>query len=159
MTAKELWDKIWEVFEEALRGDYNPVETSPPLPPPAPAPTPKPPQKYLWDTPEHAKHSVRVICDEEGFTLEQKNTMTATIMVESGFKINAVNYNRRADGSVASTDYGICQWNDYYHGKEISPTEALHNPEKAVRLMCRYWKRGQRNLWIAYKSGAYKKYL
>jgi hypothetical protein len=23
--------------------------------------------------------------------------------------------------------------------------------------MCAYWKRGQRNLWIAYKNGSYKK--
>lgn len=124
---------------------------------PQPEPPPQPP-KYQWDTIDHIKHTVRVICDEEGFTLEQKNTMYATIWAESGFNLKAKNENK-VNGKVVSTDYGICQWNDYYHGKEITPDEAVNNPEKAVRLMCQYWKRGQRNLWIAYKSGAYKKYL
>jgi hypothetical protein len=128
------------------------IDHTEPTPQPAPAP------KYLWDTPSNAKHSVRLICDEEGLTVEQKDTMTATIQGESGFNLKAVNYNKR-NGKVVSTDFGLCQWNDYYHGKEISPDEALNNPEKAVRLMCAYWKRGQRDLWIAYKSGAYKKYL
>jgi hypothetical protein len=102
---------------------------------------------------------VRVVCDEEGLTLDQKNTMCATIGAESGWHTDAINYNRNKDGSLASTDYGICQWNDYYHGKEISPDDALHDPEKAVRLMCAYWKRGQRTLWMGYTSGNYKKYL
>jgi hypothetical protein len=125
-----------------------------------PKPTPTPPQpKYRWDTPTNVSHSIRVICDEERMSLEQKNTMWATIKAESGFNTKAVNYNRRKDGSIASTDYGLCQWNDYYHGSEISPDEAVDDPEKAVRLMCAYWKRGQRDLWIAYKSGSYKKYL
>lgn len=117
-----------------------------------------PAPKYLWDTPLQAKHSVRVICDEEGFTLEQKNTMCATIAVESGFHIDAINHNT-SNGRITSTDNGICQWNDFYHATEITPNEALNNPEKAVRLMCQYWKRNQRDLWIAYRSGAYKKYL
>lgn len=114
--------------------------------------------KYDWDVPIMARHSVRVICDEEGLTLEQKNTLCATIGAESGWKIDAVNQNK-VKGKVVSTDYGLCQWNDFYHGKEITPDEALHDPEKAVRLMCACWKRGQRDLWIGYKSGNYKNYL
>lgn len=141
-----------------IKPSVQPEPPKPVEPPPLHIPIDEPP-KYQWATKEYAKHSVRVICDEEGLTLEQKNTMTATVAAESGFNTLAVNYNRRADGSVASTDYGICQWNDYYHGKEISPDEALHNPEKAVRLMCSYWKRNQRSLWIGYSSGNYKRYL
>jgi hypothetical protein len=145
--------------------------TTPSAFPDAPGPAPSPevvlatttpavgPPGLLWDTLANVKHSVRVICDLEGLTLEQKNTLYATIAVESGFKLDAINHNRNGKGIIMSTDWGICQWNDFYHGKEISPEEAMHNPEKAVRLMCKYWKRGQRNLWIAYKSGAYKKYL
>ncbi len=116
--------------------------------------------KYVWTPPDLARHSVRVICDEEGLTVEEKNTLDATIGGESGWHIDAVNKNiNPTTGKVTSVDYGICQWNNYWHGKEISPDEALHNPEKAVRLMCAYWKRGQRDLWIAYKNGSYKKYL
>lgn len=140
------YQKLWELIIAIL------AVPTPLVPPPEPP-------KYLWDTPSRAKHSLRVICDEMGMTLEQKNTMCATVMVESGFRINAVNYNKDTKGKVLSTDWGICQWNDYYHGHEISPDEALTNPERAVRLMGEYWLRGQRTLWVAYSSGAYKKYL
>lgn len=135
-----------------------PVVPAPSLFDSEPEPILPPINKYDWDTPIFARHSVRMICDEEGLDTEQKNTLCATIGGESGWKIGAKRENLK-NGKVWSTDWGICQWNDYYHSKEISPEEAVNNPEKAVRLMCSYWKRGQRNLWIAYKSGAYKKYL
>jgi hypothetical protein len=59
-------------------------------------------------------------------------------------------------GKVFSTDYGICQWNDVYHGKEITPEEALHDPEKAVRLMCQYVKQGLIKQWVCYSTGCIK---
>ena len=175
---KELWHEILEIFDFIFgnKNDaaiaYTLPNVSPPNvvaehPLPVPAdfldpsrlPLPKPvaptPLKHDWSTPLPARHSIRLICDEEGLTVEQKNTMCATIGGESGWSINAINHNS-IGGRIVSTDFGICQWNDIYHGKEISPTEAMNNPEKAVRLMCSYWKRGQRNLWIAYKSGRYK---
>jgi hypothetical protein len=141
---------VWKLFKVKIQLWLE----SQPIPPPVPAPPPA----YMWDTVDHIKHSVRVICDEEGLSLEQKNTMFCTIWAESGFKLDAVNKNI-LHGQVVSVDYGICQWNDYYHWQEITPDEALHNPEKAVRLMCKYWKRGQRNLWVGYKNGNYKRYL
>lgn len=113
----------------------------------------------LWDTPQNARHSVRVIADSEGLTFEQKNTMCATIGGESGWITTATNKNKNSKGVITSTDWGICQWNDRYHGTEITPDEAVHNPEKAVRLMCQYWKRGQRNLWMAYVNNSYKRFL
>lgn len=124
--------------------------------------------KYIWNTVSDAKHSVRVICDEEGLDLEQKNTMCATIGGESGWmsyylegpkKGLPVKRENYVDGKLDSTDWGICQWNDWYHAKEITVDESLNNPEKAVRLMSAYWKRGDRNEWIAYKNGSYKKYF
>lgn len=139
-------------------------EDSKPVPPPVVATTPFPPAppvpKYLWDTPTNVRHSVRVICDEEKLSVEDKNDMCATVQAESGFKLTAKNENK-VNGKVVSTDWGLCQWNDYYHGKEITPDEALHNPEKAVRLMCKYWKMGEtsKQMWIAYKNGSYRKYL
>jgi hypothetical protein len=125
-----------------------------PLPTSEPSVTPK----YDWSTPIAARHSVRLICDEEGLTVKQKNELCATVQCESGFNPKTVHPNIK-NGKVSSTDYGICQWNDYYHGKEISPDEAVNNPEKAVRLMCAYWKRGQERLWECYKQNLYQKYL
>lgn len=113
---------------------------------------------YKWDTVANVRHSVRVICDEEGLTVEQKNTMCATIQAESEFNTHARNDNK-VNGRVTSTDWGLCQWNSYWHGKEITPDEAVNNPEKAVRLMCSYWKANKRTLWVAYSTGRYKKYL
>ena len=82
-----------------------------------------------------ASKDLQIICDEEGLDLEQKNTMCATIGAESGWIPTAIHKNI-LNGKVFSTDFGICQWNDYYHGKEITPDEAVNDPEKAVRLMC-----------------------
>lgn len=116
-----------------------------------------------WSIISNAHHNVRALCDLEGLTWVQKQTLTACVMVESGFNIHAVNHNlaHHPDGTryVASTDNGICQWNDFYHGKEITPDEALHNPEKAVRLMCKYWKQGLQKQWVSYSAGLYLKYL
>lgn len=139
----------------------QPVSTPTPVTEP-PRPQIQPSNTLLWDTPANARHSLRVICDEEGLTLEQKNTLCATVTVESGFHIHATHPNYAFHGGVKqlmSTDWGICQWNDWYHSKEITPEEAMNNPEKAVRLMCAYWKRGQRNQWVAYSSGLFKHYL
>jgi hypothetical protein len=112
---------------------------------------------YDWSTPEAVRHSVRVIADEEGLTLFQKNLMCQVIHCESGWNIHAINHNMVA-GKVASTDYGLCQWNDYYHGKEISPDDAVNDPEKAVRLMCTYVKKGLIREWVCYSTGMYNHY-
>ncbi len=114
---------------------------------------------FLWNTKEHIRKSIRVICDEKGLNFEQKNTMCATIYGESEFVLTARNDNKNGFGKITSTDWGLCQWNSYWHGKEITPDEAVHNPEKAVRLMADYWKLNKRDLWIAYKSGRYKSFM
>lgn len=136
-----------------------------PMPTPAPQPITPPTPKYLWDNPVNVRHSIRVLCDEMGMSVKDKNDMCATIQAESGGKFNtkAVNQNK-VGNKLYSTDWGLCQWNDYYHGKEISggpDGEAMNNPEKAVRLMGYYWKKGElyRCWWIAYKNGLYKRYL
>src|SRR5712671_2055216 len=103
------------------------------------ATTPAAPIKYDWSTPEAARHSLRVIADEEGLTVEQKNLLSQVVHCESGYNIHAKHPNLY-NGKVVSCDFGICQWNDHYHGQEISPHDAEYNPEKAVRLMCQYVK-------------------
>jgi len=115
-----------------------------------------------WSIPAAAHHNVRVLCDLEGLTYQQKEVLTACVMVESGFKIDAMHQNyviENGERVLGSTDYGICQWNDKFHGAEITPDQALHNPEMAVRLMCKYWLAGKMNQWCSYASGAYKQYL
>lgn len=113
----------------------------------------------LWDTPSHCRRNVRVIADRYGLSWSQKAMLCATIKHESNYNPKAIYQNKDKNGKVLSTDRGICQWNDYWHGKEISADEAINNPEKAVDLMCQYWKRGQMNQWVAFSSGAYLKYL
>lgn len=131
-------------------------------PTPEPAPTVPPtvpesePPKYLWDTPENARHSLRVICDEEGLTVEEKNTMSKVVHCESGYSTHARLDNKDHAGRVWSSDLGICQWNSYWHGKEITPEEAENDPEKAVRLMCKYVKAGEIKQWVCYSSGLYQ---
>lgn len=117
------------------------------------------PPKYDWDTPVLARHSVRVIADEEGLTVEQKNTLCATVGAESGWKPDAIG----KKNSNGTRDWGICQINDALwigEGKDF-PTTAyvLANPEACIRWMCKWWKKGKRTWWIAYKNGSYKKYL
>ncbi len=171
MTWTAFLKLVDDFFEAIVNGDRRPSETTYTPPTATIAPTPdnsptapqEPPlaQKYDWSTPEEARHSLRVICDEEGLTIAQKNLMSQVVHCESGYLTNATHPNLDAKGQLASTDFGICQWNDWWHWikkREISPTEAMHNPEKAVRLMCQYVKAGQIKQWVCYSSGLYKKY-
>ena len=123
---------------------------------------------YLWDTPEFARHSIRVIADEENLSLKDKNLLCAVIKAESGFKNTAINKNRNTKGETTSTDWGICQINDYWHigkwadgkNKSFPSVEyVLQNPDKVVRWMIKMLKAGKINLWSAYVNGSYKKYL
>lgn len=120
-------------------------------------------KKYEWDTPEKARHSVRVICDEEGLTVAEKNLICAVIMAESAFKNTARCDNRNAAGVITSSDYGICQINTRYHiGKGLSFPSVqyvLENPDKVVRWMIKMYRMGHLNWWVAYVNGSYKKFL
>ncbi len=129
--------------------------------PPHYDPKPVPPVKtvFLWNTPDRARHSVRVICDEEGLTTEEKNTLCATVGGESGWIPEAVGPLNK-DGT---RDYGICQINSHYWigpGKFFPTTDyVIDNPEACIRWMCKQWKMGYRNWWIAYKNSRYKSFL
>lgn len=128
-------------------------------------PKEEPKPKFKWDTPEGARHSVRVICDEEGLSVKDKNIITACIQQESQFDNGAVGINRNKKGVVLSTDWGIVQVNDT-KGWHIGPglrfpsvQYVIDNPEECVRWMVQMHKQGRLNLWSSFKSGAYKKYL
>jgi hypothetical protein len=115
-----------------------------------------------WSIPAAAHHNVRALCDLMSLSFQQKQELTACVMVESAFDINAIHRNyvfQNGQRVLTSTDYGICQWNDKYHSSEITPDQALHDPSFAVRLMCKYWLVGGQYEWCSYTSGEYKQYL
>lgn len=117
------------------------------------------PPKFLWGTPEDARHSVRVMCDEAGMAVKDKNILCATIGGESGWKISAIGPVNK-DGT---RDYGICQINDYWWigpGKYFaSVDEVMNNPEKSVKFMIDQYKHGNIYWWYAFTNGSYKKFL
>jgi hypothetical protein len=154
-----IFQRILDLIVKILHLDSQIIQNQNPLPvipPPAispiipPAPPPSVP-KYEWDTKEKARHSVRVICDEEGLSVDMKNRLCDTIQCESNFNTLATNKNK--DGTI---DYGICQFNSYWwvgKNKPIPSVEAaLNNPEFCVRLMARTFKQGKANLWVCYKK-------
>lgn len=119
-----------------------------------------------WGTVSAARHSVRVICDEEGLSFPNKNIISAVIEAESRFNIKAKN----SSNKNGTTDWGICQFNDgknrqgvpYWIGPGadfVSSEEVLSNPDKCVRVMIREFKKGNLKWWSAYNNGSYKKYL
>jgi hypothetical protein len=129
---------------------------------PTEQPMPTEPTDPLKD-PLTARHAIRVLCDENGLSVSDKNIICAVIQAESGFKNTAKNENKDASGRVTSTDYGLVQCNDYFHigqGKTFpSVSYVLENPKKMVEWMIRQYKKGNIGWWSAYKNGSFKKYL
>jgi len=167
VKVQSFWEQFLKLLEALFVGEKPIHPDDPPIKPTDemtvdPKPIEPVKETLAWETPEKARHSVRVICDEEGLTVEQKNTLCATVGAESGWKPRAINKNVR-DGIVKSIDYGICQINDYWHIGPTkyfkSPEEVLSNPEKCIRWMCKMWKAEKRNLLAAYNNGSYKRYL
>jgi hypothetical protein len=152
-------------YDEPIRENpmnWDAITVKPPqTPKTAPEPTPVV-EQYKWDTTANSRHSVRLICDEMGLTLAEKNLICACIQQESNFNNKAIGRNMK-DGKVLSTDWGIVQINDYWHvgpGKKWSSVQQiLDNPDKAVKWMIQMYKQGLLKLWVSYTSGAYKKYL
>jgi hypothetical protein len=145
------------------RTAMEPQNAPQPTPQPEPVAQPSEPvtpvvaqNLLLWDTFENRRHSVRVICDEEGLTWQQKQDLSATVHCESDYNPACVHPNI-VNGKVSSTDYGIAQINDYWHigpGKDFPSKEyVLENPEACIRWMCRQWKAGNARAWVCYLKG------
>lgn len=173
---QRLWDWLMNIQREVdvlkkEQANKPPVVVTTPLPPAPPTPVPTPAPKYQWDTSQLARHSIRVICDEQGLSLANKNLITAVIQAESGFynykdgkPLKRLNFKK--DGvTLSSTDWGICQINDtptWHIGKGLyfaSVDDVMANPDKAVRFMIAMLKADKLNLWVAYINGSYIKFL
>ena len=156
----------------------------PPNPSPSSPETPNPDTLLPWGYASDNRHNIRVLCDLAGLSLTPtipvtihghtklftpKDIITACVQVESNFYNYYPNgkpvthLNKREDGTVSSTDWGICQINDRYHiGPNLdfpSVDYVLANPEKAVDYMIAMFKAGKLGLWVSYSSGAYIKNL
>lgn len=115
----------------------------------------------LWDTPEHIRRNVRVMCDEAGLSFATKNIICAIIKQESNWNPKIVS----KPNTNNTRDWGLLQINDnkgYWIGERLyfaSTDEVLNNPEKSVRFIIEQAKKGKLWLWSSYKFGHYKKHL
>lgn len=104
------------------------------------------------------ENMIRRICRTEGVPQDWENIIVAVIKAESGLNTMAI-----CDNKDGTKDLGLCQFNTYWYiekGKAITAQEAFNDPEKSVRVMIEYFYRRKRmNDWIAYKMGAYLKYM
>ena len=94
---------------------------------------------------------VRRVAKEEGV---DPDLIAAVIWCESGMNPRAIKRNPNG-----TTDYGLCQFNDYWYRHIIDPGTALNRPEKAVRVMCQQFRAGHKADWICFRSAKYRKYL
>ena len=157
----QLKEKLQKLLDYFQGKDLVPVveaETQP-VPPPVVPPVVAP--KYEWSTPEKVRKSFRMICDEEGMTVEQKNLMCQVIHCESGFNPQCVHPNL-VDGKVSSVDYSTFQINSYWHigkGKDFPSVEyVMTHQEEVARWMCKMVKAGKLNLWVCFSGGFFKNY-
>lgn len=146
----------------------EPISTNPMKPEPAPTVPPEAPtspivETFDWTTAKGVYHAVRVLCDDAGLSLAEKNIICACVFQESRFSNNAIGRNKDASGHVTSTDFGLCQINDYFHigqGKDFPSVQyVLDNPEVMVKWMIQMYKIGKLSLWSSYSTGAYKQWL
>ncbi len=103
-------------------------------------------------------HNVRVLCDLEGLSHQLKEELCATVWGESEFNIHARLDNKDKLGRVWSSDLGICQWNTHFHPEVVS-LPYTPDPEKEVRAMCKMFKAGQANQWVAHLGGRYEQFM
>lgn len=155
------WEKFWLAVDkflvELFYGDtLDPMSNEPDV-----IPSPDPDALLPWGTIANNHHNIRALCDLEGLTVQQKNDLTATLHCESGWNTETIHKNV-VNGQVASTDYGICQINDYYHigeGKDFPSVDfVMRNPEACVRWMCKQWKAGNGRLWVCFSKNLYTHY-
>ena len=114
-----------------------------------------------WTSIENNRHNVRALCDLAGLSEADKNTISQVIHCESNYNPACVHPNI-VNGITASTDYGICQINDFYHigpNKDFETVQyVLDNPEACVNWMIKMFKAGELKLWVCYLKSLYENY-
>lgn len=166
---KAFWDWLVHFFEPMPvytppQASVSPVAPSIPITPPSMPPVNPDNIQYPWDTPAHCYHNVRVLCDQQGLTVDEKNRICACIYQESQFLNSAKCLNKNSAGVVTSIDWGLCQINDYYHiaphGSPFPSKEyVLENPGAVVHWMITMYQHGGLKQWVSYSSGAYEQWL
>lgn len=151
----------WDIVSPSLDNTLTELPITPlPMPPEAPVVPVETPLD--WTSAKGAYHATRVTCDNLGLSLEEKDIICECIYQESGFHNTAVNRNKNSAGIITSTDWGLCQINDWFHigpGKDFPSVQyVLDNPEKVVEYMINCYKHGQLKMWVSYSSGAYKQW-
>ena len=125
-------------------------------------------ENLLWFNQKQSYHSVRVLCDQAGLNVNEKNIICACIYQESEFwnykpDGTPVKHQNIVKGKVASTDWGIVQCNDFYHigkGKEFSTVQyVMEHPTEMVKWIISMYKAGCLKQWCSYSSGAYIQWL
>lgn len=151
IAAHVLTRKLVEAENAPVAPVLPPTPTVPPTVPESEVPTLK------WDNPKAAYHSVRVMCDEAGLSLADKNLLCSVIYQESQFD------NRAIGDNGTSKDFGICQINDYWNigaGKPFPSVDyVIAHPEECVAFLIKMFKAGKLYLWSSYKYGANTKWL
>lgn len=135
---KNLWNLVFNIKKQ-----IDALPKQPPISLPEPLKSTEVPiaiQKYAWGAKDLVRHSIRVIADEEGLTVLQKDLACDIALCESGFDTHAIRVN-----SPRSVDRGLFQWNDKYH-PEITD-EIAFNPEKNARLACLAIKMGKAHIY------------
>lgn len=170
VPVEELEDTAPDSSEEPQNGPVSDVPAEPvPSTSTVPSTVPESEPEPDWNDPRQAWHLTRVICDDVGLTYAQKNVLCACIYQESRFMNRhtdgrpMINENRK-DGKVWSTDWGICQVNDYWnigHGKPFPSVDyVMEHPAEVVEWMAQIMKStGKLQPWSSYTSGAYEQWL
>jgi hypothetical protein len=173
MTYKTFLAWIKSILKEDTMNQNTPVEApKQPLNSPVSVSTPNPDTMLPWNhNAADNRHNVRVCCDLAGMAVEDKNILCAVVGGESGwlnYLENGSSYpvthrNLNKDGSLSSTDWGLCQVNDFWHigeGKDFPSVDyVMQNPTAVVQWMIEMYKAGKITMWDAYLSGAYLRYL
>ena len=103
-----------------------------------------------------AELMVRKVCKEEGLNDEETEMFVAILKCESGLDPK---FEKRCPNGTY--DYGICAYNSKWYIEKglITKWEALNDPEKAVRLMIKQYRKGRLNDWLCFRNGLYRRFL
>lgn len=116
---------------------------------------------YPLDKKKKLYTMARQICLDKNLSPQMTAELLATIWGESSYNPFCQNENRRKDGTVASTDFGVAQLNDFYFLKPLNITgeQAMLNPKFCIEIMADNFLQGHADYWVAHKNKSYLSYM